>query len=139
MSPSVFPWVAIERARFGDERLSVAVEIDSSARQQVVPALLLQPLVENAVKHGVSSRPGPGAVRITARLVQDRLEIKVEDSGRGERRPVEPQGTGIALDTLRKRLAHRYGASAGLSLEPTADGMIATVTLPAVDQTRKAA
>jgi LytS/YehU family sensor histidine kinase len=126
-------YLEIERARLGDERLEVRVELPSELARLRVPALLLQPLVENAVKHGVARRDGPGLVVIRARRegAAGTLTLEVEDQASG--RPVPPveRGSGIALDTLRKRLARRYGEGASLALSPTEAGMRAAVKLPA--------
>ena len=123
-------YLAIERARLGDDRLEVHVELPPELASLRVPPLLLQPLVENAVKHGVARRDGAGRVTLRARLEEDILVIEVEDEANG--RPVPPleAGSGIALDTLRRRLAKRYGEKASLGLSPTESGMRATVRVP---------
>lgn len=124
-------YLAIERARLGDERLSVEVELPEELRHVLVPPLLLQPLVENAVKHGVARRDGPGRVLLSAHLgEEDTLVIEVEDEATGTPMPPVETGSGIALDTLRRRLARRYGDEASLALTPTEQGMRATVRLP---------
>ncbi|MCA9609958.1 MAG: histidine kinase, partial [Myxococcales bacterium] len=125
-------YLAIERARLGDERLEVTTDIDPEVAKLPVPPLLLQPLVENAVKHGVARRDGKGTVTLRARLDGDAISIEVEDAATGEPMPPTEAGAGIALATLRQRLARRYGAEASLSLTPTAQGMRATVRLPRV-------
>jgi LytS/YehU family sensor histidine kinase len=125
-------YLAIERARLGDERLAVQVELPEALSHLEVPPLLLQPLVENAVKHGIGRRDGPGRVRLAARLddAESRLTIEVEDAATGRPLPPVESGSGIALDTLRRRLARRYGDGASLSLTPTDRGMRAVVRLP---------
>ena len=123
-------YLAIERARLGDERLEVSVSLPESLAAIRVPPLLLQPLVENAVKHGVGRRDGPGTVALRARLEEDILVIEVEDRASGNRVPPMDRGSGIALETLRRRLARRYGERASLGLSPTAEGMRAIVRLP---------
>jgi LytS/YehU family sensor histidine kinase len=136
-------YLEIERARLGDGRLLVQVEIDPVVETRRVPALLLQPLVENAVKHGISNSTGKGTVTIRATLDSGDLLIEIEDASEGPPRsneglagdlpardPDERPGTGIALKTLRKRLSHVYGHRARLALSPTAHGMIAAVRLP---------
>ncbi len=126
-------YLAIERARLGDDRLEVAVELPEAIAKLPVPPLLLQPLVENAVKHGIARRDGPGRVTLRARLDEgtDALVIEVEDEATGEPMPPSETGAGIALATLRQRLARRYGARASLALTPTSRGMRASVRLPA--------
>ncbi|MAQ15963.1 MAG: hypothetical protein CMN30_14365 [Sandaracinus sp.] len=123
-------YLAIERARLGDGRLSVETDIAPETRNRRVPALLLQPLVENAVKHGVGAHAGEGVVRVIARREDDTLRIEVEDHCQGEHVGVIEAGTGIALQTLRERLGKRFGDDASLELIPGADGMCARVTLP---------
>ncbi len=136
-------YLEIESARLGEGRLSVDIELEPEVAHRSVPALLLQPLVENAVKHGVSSRTGPGKVVIRGRLAGGDLLLEVEDTTQGpvrDRLPLSPgmpppddddrPGTGIALKTLRERLTHRYGPKAKLLLTPTERGMIASVRLP---------
>jgi len=124
-------YLAIERARLGDERLEVTVDVPEDVGSLPVPPLLLQPLVENAVKHGVSRRDGPGRVTLRARLEGEDLCIEIEDEASGRSMPPVETGSGIALDTLRRRLARRYGGAASLELNPTEHGMRAIVRLPA--------
>lgn len=129
-------YLAIERARLGDERLAVRQAIDPDAAGIAVPALLLQPLVENAVKHGVGAREGAGEVEVRARVEAGQLVLEVEDASesdaQSDRASLSETGAGIALATLRERLNKRFGARASLELVPTARGMIARVTLPAM-------
>ncbi len=128
-------YLAIERARLGDERLEVLVELPEEVAGLPVPALLLQPLVENAVKHGIARRDGPGRIFLRARLEEDdtMLVIEVEDEASGRPMPPLETGSGIALDTLRRRLSKRYGSQASLGLTPTENGMRASVRIPVAD------
>lgn len=123
-------YLAIERARLGDERLSVEVELPPELAKIRVPALLLQPIVENAVKHGVARRDGAGRVKLSARLDGEALLIDVEDHAQGKPVPPVETGSGIALDTLRRRLSRRYGDRASLDLSTLESGTRATVRLP---------
>jgi len=123
-------YLAIERARLGDGRLRVETDIAPETRDRRVPALLLQPLVENAVKHGVGAHAGEGVVRVIARRDGGTLRLEVEDESQGEHVGIIEAGSGIALQTLRERLAKRFGGEASLELEPTELGMCARVTLP---------
>ena len=140
-------YLDIESARLGDGRLTVLVDVASELESLRVPALLLQPLVENAIKHGIGTRTGRGTVHIRARIEEDDLLIEIEDESEGPRRgPItlsgspeeeeERPGAGIALKTLRQRLAHLHGRRAKLLLTPTDRGMISTVRLPASAQAR---
>ncbi len=121
-------YLAIERERFPD-RLRVTSEISADARAALVPHLLLQPLVENAVQHGVSAQVGEGAVVIRGWRVDDTLHITVENDG-----PPFVAGSatnGIGLANTKARLATIYGARAQLTLESgSPGGAIAHVTIP---------
>jgi two-component system LytT family sensor kinase len=122
-------YLAIEQVRFPD-RLTVEIDVPADARAAPVPALLLQPLVENAIRHGVAPLPGPGRVRITAHLRDDALELVVEDTGPGF--PVgRAHRTGIGLANTRDRLAQLYGERAALRIGDAPEGgAVVTVTLP---------
>jgi LytS/YehU family sensor histidine kinase len=126
-------YLAIERARLGDERVEVSVELPAELAALRVPPLLLQPLVVNAVKHGLARRDGPGRIALRARHDEGVLVIEVEDEASGRRLPPMDAGNGIALDTLRRRLSRRYGEGATLELTPIEGGMRATVRLPIED------
>ena len=94
-----------------------------------VPSLSLQPLVENAIKHGAERTPGPAVIAIVARRIGSALEIEVGDDGPGPGSDARP-GTG--LETTRLRLSHLYGAAASLTLEPGEPrGAVARLRLPA--------
>lgn len=123
-------YLEIERARLGDDRLRVIVEVAPEVESARVPALLLQPLVENAVKHGIAPRAGCGEILITARRDGAALVLGVRDRSDGERESESEAGSGIALETLSKRLANAYGDAARLSLETDARGAHAEVRLP---------
>ena len=136
-------YLEIESARLGEDRLHVIVDVEPDVRGLMVPALLLQPLVENAVKHGIGNRTGKGTIRIRGKLVGGDLLIEVEDHSAGpvrdqtvfsdqeaQQQHDEQPGAGIALKTLRQRLAQVYGHRAKLTLVPTDAGMIASVRLP---------
>ena len=122
-------YLSIEQTRLGPKKLTVSTQIDEDVRELQVPALLLQPLVENAVKHGVVAKRGEGAVGIAARREGDELRIEVWDKAEGEATPMGG-GAGIALDTLTKRLTQRYGEAATLKLETMEKGSRAVVVLP---------
>ena len=108
----VTSYLAVEQIRFG-ERLRVEATIDESARGCEVPPLLLQPLVENAVKHGVSRRLSGGTIRLAVRRRDDLLEISVENPA--EEAPAAP-GAGIGLGNVRRRLATVYGEAASVTV-----------------------
>ncbi len=126
-------YLDIERARLGPDRLAVDVDLPEELAAVEVPALLLQPLVENAVQHGVAARRGPGLVRIEARRDGGTLVVEVRDSGEGERRATSDSGSGVALDNLRERLWKGFGGAASLVLDVQAEVAIATLRLPIRD------
>jgi signal transduction histidine kinase len=103
-------YLEIERARF-DERLRVETVVDPDALRRLIPNLLLQPLVENAVKHGLSRKVGPGTLRIAARLDGDVLTLVVGDDGLGMSSTVlaHVYERGVGLRNLRARLERLYG------------------------------
>jgi signal transduction histidine kinase len=120
-------YLAIVQARFGD-RVVVEREVDSSALGGLVPQLVLQPLVENAVEHGVARRAGAGRIGIRVKREGDRVRIAVTDDGPGLERPAQE---GVGLSSTRLRLGELYGEAGTLALEPgPAGGLVATVTVP---------
>jgi LytS/YehU family sensor histidine kinase len=123
-------YLAVERARLGDERLSVETQIDDRVRDLRVPALLLQPIVENAVKHGITPKHGLGKITIRAIDLGNRLQIEVEDEAEGPREAAPTKGLGLALQTLRKRLEQQYEGRAHLQLSPRERGTLVIVQLP---------
>ncbi len=112
------PYLAIEQTRLGD-RLRAEVEVAPEAERALVPHLLLQPLVENAVRHGIAPRRGPGRIRVTARLDGDDVLLRVEDDGLGMRGPVRPGSIGLA--TTRDRLGHLYGDAHRFAIDSAPD------------------
>lgn len=124
------PYLEIQRIRFG-ERLDVAVEVDPAARPALVPTLILQPLVENAVEHGVARRPDGAAVRLRVMRAGDRLRLEVSDDGPGPPR----SGTGpdgIGLGNTRERLERLYGDAQRLEIGAAhaAGGTLVVIEIP---------
>jgi signal transduction histidine kinase len=97
-------YLAIQKTRFGDS-LNVVIDVSASAREVMVPSLILQPLVENAVRHGLSPRPGGGTVRVEAKMDGDILRIVVEDDGVGLGDSWTEERIGLGLGTTRERIA----------------------------------
>jgi two-component system LytT family sensor kinase len=123
-----FRYLDIEQARFGD-RLQVELQIAPETADAHVPSLLLQPLVENAVRHGVESNTGSGQVVVRVYRDGDALCLDVQDSGNGPRD--EHMGSGIGLSTTRARLEQLYGREHKLELELAASGgALASVRIP---------
>ena len=101
-------YLEVITVRFRD-RLTVLWEIDPACRDAIVPVMILQPLVENALIHGIESRPGPGTVRIQARHELGVVELRITDSGPGF--AAAPRiGRGVGLANTRSRLELRWGA-----------------------------
>lgn len=121
-------YLEIERIRFHD-RLVIREEIDPAVLGALVPTLILQPLVENAVRHGVARIPGPGRITLAADRVADELQLTVRDTGGG----FEGNGRrgGIGLANTRARLAQLYGERGRLETRtrPEGGGEV-VVTLP---------
>ena len=121
-------YLEIMRERFGD-RLQVSTEMAVNGAQVLVPPLLLQPLVENAVQHGIEPSPWPGRVRLRAGLEAGRLVLQVWNSAEGtvDREPTAR----IGLGNTRERLAALYGDGADLSIEQhPGEGTCVTLRLP---------
>jgi signal transduction histidine kinase len=114
-------YLAIERARFRD-RLEAEVCATPEARSCVVPPLLLQPLVENAIRHGVSAKTGPGRVRVSAEVKGGRLMLVVSDDGPGMAAPSPSAGSGTGLANTRERLRHAFGDDHDFGIESGPEG-----------------
>ncbi|MBS0662361.1 MAG: histidine kinase [Verrucomicrobia bacterium] len=116
-------YLAIERIRFGD-KLRYVPRIDRAALAAVVPGLLLQPLVENAIKHGLSQRVTPGTIWLTIRRAGERLHIEVLNDGPELAPPVSAATTGVGLANTQARLRHTFGTDFRLDLATMPDGRI---------------
>src|SRR6266567_3106944 len=99
-------YLAIEQIRFAD-RLRVDIKVDPGALSSLVPCFLLQPIVENAIRHGIANCENEGLVEASARRDGDRLRITIRDSGSGSNGPGKP-GNGIGLKNTRERLSYFY-------------------------------
>jgi signal transduction histidine kinase len=117
---AVRDYLEIEHARFG-ERLRSKIEVDGDIESDAIPPMLLQPLVENAVLHGLSSRDEGGAVIVRGRADKDAMVLEVSDDGVGPGGS-KRRGNRIGLENLRERLALTYGAAARLSVGARAGG-----------------
>jgi two-component system, LytTR family, sensor kinase len=127
------PYLEIEQARLED-RLTVVMDIAPETLDARVPHLLLQPLVENAVRHGVAARIEPGRVEISAfRGPDDRfLQLEIRNDGRGVDRHTEVKtGRGVGLTNIRSRLEQLYGGEHRFTLENQAGGsVLVRIALP---------
>jgi signal transduction histidine kinase len=126
-------YLDIEHIRFQD-RLTVEMEIEPQTLDVMVPNLILQPIVENAIRHGVARQTLSGRITIRALKKQDRLIIKVEDNGPGLGPNHNPDGNvGIGLGNARARLEQSYGENFGLEIANSATrGVIVTLDIPAM-------
>lgn len=125
-------YLALMALRMGP-RLAVRLDLPDALRALPVPPFLLQPLVENAIRHGLEPKPGGGRIEIAARREGGRLLLTVRDTGLGLRTP-SADGTRFGIAQVRGRLRTLYGASAALSLADATDpdgGAVATLDIPA--------
>ena len=114
------PYVEIERVRLGD-RLSVEFDIQPTVRDARVPHMILQPLVENAIRHGIAPRAAPGRIRVSARGRRNMLDLEVLDDGPGmPPGPITNGGHGLAI--TRARLEQLYGEDFLLQIRNAAGG-----------------
>ena len=128
-------YLRLERARFRG-RLHVEIEVDKDTRGVVVPALSVQPLVENAVRYGVERRAGTGRIAVSARIVGSDVELRIRDDGCG----IEPEridavlagvGGGIGLSNVDARLRATFGERYALRIESrVGDGTTAVMKVP---------
>jgi len=123
-------YLEIEQIRF-ESRLSVRLDADPDALDDLVPAMLLQPIVENSVRHAVAARDG-GTVAIRAARAERMLVISVQDDGPGLGARRDEPGRGVGLSNLRARLARHYGSGHRLELGPAElGGLSVTMAFPA--------
>lgn len=134
----VHQYLSFEKARFGD-RLSVIYRIDPEILPTVMPVLVLQPLVENAIRHGLGQKPGPGKVIVTAEDKGNECWISVQDDGVGMAQEQAQRiltsrrdsGFGLGLPNVHDRLRTIYGPEHGLQLESTpGEGTRVTLAIP---------
>src|SRR5262249_34730277 len=123
-------YLEIETTRFPD-RLRVAMEIHPDARKASIPSLLLQPIVENAIEHGIAPRVDGGRTTLKAAVLDNPLGIKVRADGAGPPSPHTSNGPGVGLSNVRKRLAQLYPDAHAFRLEPNEPrGAVATIEIP---------
>ena len=120
-------FLEIEKVRFG-ERLVIETAVDETTHQCRIAPLLLQPLVENAVNHGIAHLLGGGTIRLTARRMGSLLNITIEN-------PVEPfrpkkPGTGVGVENVRQRLRRLYGSEGRVDVDENQQRFIASMSFP---------
>jgi len=121
-------FLAIEKVRFG-ARLQVEEAIQEESRALLVPPLVLQPLVENAVVHGIANLPEGGVIRLSSQCHDGRLSLYIENTFDPECTPVGRNGMGLA--NVRLRLECRYGTYANMNVDPRANRFGVELSMPA--------
>ncbi len=125
------PYLDIQRIRFADW-LTIDYRIDDHAVDCMVPRFVLQPLIENAIRHGLSGRHAAGTIEISATVIEDTLVIRVADNGVGLVDTSSARGHGIGLANVRDRLRILYGDDESLTLNSNADGgAVSELRIPA--------
>ena len=123
-------YLEIMQIRF-EGKLEVELQIADDARDALVPSLILQPLVENAVKHGVDKIESTGRIRIRARREATRLVMTVSDNGPGPAKISKLDEVGVGLANIRQRLEQLYGSEQTLTLaEAPEGGTVAQIVIP---------
>ena len=123
------PYLEILKVRM-EERLSTVVDVPDGLLSAEFPPMMLQTLVENAIKHGLEPKPEGGAINVKVEIVHGKLSVSVADTGLGFGRAATA-GTGVGLSNIRERLQLRYGAKASLTItENRSGGTVATIALP---------
>lgn len=133
---TVEAYLKIESVRFGD-RMTVSVDMPETLAEALVPNFILQPLVENAVKHGVAANTGATAIQVVAQRQGQALTVQVVNQSDGPRRRRRTEArprSGIGLANIRQRLDILYGAAGGLMTETGPRTHVATVLLPLIRQ-----
>src|SRR5713226_1148523 len=135
-------YLDIEVVRFGRDKLRVIKELETSSLDTMVPSMLLQPLVENSIKHGLSSKIDGGSIYLRSRLTESHLIIEVEDDGVGMgsanllERPTGLGGTGIGMANVAERLKVLYGDTARMTIDSReGTGTLVRLRLPVLQGT----
>ncbi len=133
-------YLDIEVVRFGRDKLRVVKELDSNSLDVMVPSMLLQPLVENSIKHGLASKVEGGSIFLRSHLVNSLLVVEVEDDGVGMgsvnllERPTGLGGTGIGMANVAERLKVLYGDSARMTVDShEGKGTLVRLRLPVLE------
>jgi two-component system, LytTR family, sensor histidine kinase AlgZ len=124
-------YLEVERVRFGD-RLRVEMDVDEACTECRVPTLVLQPLVENAIKHGIATLVEGGTIRLESRVKSGTLEVSVENGFDPE--APSPRRSGLGLRNVRDRLRMRFGGSAGVETSVENNVFRAEMRFPCVGE-----
>ncbi|MBU2112586.1 MAG: histidine kinase [Gammaproteobacteria bacterium] len=122
-------YLQLQKTRFGD-KLKVNCKIDDTLKQQRIPALLLQPLIENAIKYAVATRKHGATITISGTRQQDSLHLSISDDGPGSALQANSGGAGVGLDNIRNRLRQHFGDNASLDIGASIDGFTVDICLP---------
>jgi LytS/YehU family sensor histidine kinase len=123
-------YLEIEQTRFRD-RLTVKFDIHPDTLDGLVPWMLLQPLVENSITHGISPQSGPGTIEVRARIERARLVLEVLDDGKGlTQDALTALQSGIGLSTTRARLHHLFGRDYQFEFHRRPRGVMVRVVIP---------
>jgi sensor histidine kinase YesM len=123
------PYLEILKVRM-EERLTTQIDVPEGLQSAEFPPMMIQTLVENAIKHGLEPKPEGGLLRVAAEIVHGKLVVSVADTGLGFGRAATA-GTGVGLANIRERLQLLYGAKASLTVtENKPSGTVVTVTVP---------
>jgi two-component system LytT family sensor kinase len=132
-------YLDIEVVRFGHDKLRVVKELDPASLDVMVPSMLLQPLVENSVKHGLSSKVEGGSIHLRSRLSDSALFIEVEDDGVGMsavqllESAASTRGNGIGMANVSERLQVLYGDTARMTVDShEGKGTLVRIRLPLI-------
>jgi sensor histidine kinase YesM len=132
-------YTQIQEVRFGD-RLKLTWQIDTDTLDAAVPHMLLQPLVENAIKHGLEAYANAGRITIAARREDSQLLISIRDDGPGHSRPSPQAGAGKGIANVRSRLSQMYGERQSFTIADASDaGTVVTIRVPFVVADRRTA
>lgn len=121
-------YLTLQKTRFGD-KLRVHWQVDEQVKQQLVPALLLQPLVENAIKYAVAARQNGATITIVGSQQGGQVQLSVQDDGPGNQTQAS-HGTGVGLRNIRDRLYQHFGEHAQLVVRSLPAGFIVAIALP---------
>lgn len=122
-------YLQLQKTRFGD-KLKVNCQIDDTLKRQRIPALLLQPLVENAIKYAVATRKQGATITISGARLQDSLHLCISDDGPGSQLQANSGGAGVGLDNIRNRLLQHFGNNATLAIGASPQGFKVDICLP---------
>jgi sensor histidine kinase YesM len=124
-------YLAIQQVRFAD-RLRVKIETSPDALEGLVPCFLLQPIIENAIRHGISHRESDGLLETSVERIGDKLSLRVRDNGPGlNGSSKQSNGHGIGIRNTRERLSYFYpGAYDFVAVEPETGGYEVTIRIP---------